>query len=318
MKADLRVLVSLSALALLLGAAGCSSSATSPTSPSAVTRGATIQGTVQTGAAASSAELSAFSTAGGINVTVVGTDLSTTTDSSGRFVLQGVAGGNATLRFQGQGIDGAIELGGLVEGQTLTITVRVSGSRPQLVTPAAPATPASPSPSPTASPAGNKVEFDGAVEEVSASSLKVAGHVVLVNADTKIKRGGQTIGLADVKVGERAEVQASVQADGSLLAIKVKIEDDSNDDQNDERGQVDFSGHIDSISPPALVVSGRKVVTNSSTRIRRGDKTVTLADLKVGDKVEVEGASQPDGSVLANKIKVDDGGDDEHDDGDDS
>jgi len=162
------------------------------------------------------------------------------------------------------------------------------------------------------------VEFDGPVEEVGASSLKVAGHVVLVNADTKIKRGDQTIGLADVKVGERAEVQARVQPDASLLAIKIKIEDDqNNDDQNDEQGQVDFSGHIDSINAPALVVSGRKVVTNSSTRIRRGDKTVTLADLKVGDKVEVEGTKQADNSVLASKIKVEDGGGGEND-GDDS
>jgi hypothetical protein len=38
----------------------------------------------------------------------------------------------------------------------------------------------------------------------------------------------------------------------------------------------------------------------------------------MGDKVEVEGASQPDGSVLASKIKVEDGDDDEHDDGGDN
>jgi hypothetical protein len=317
MKSDLRVLVSLPALALLLGAAGCSSSATSPASPSAATRGATIQGTVQTGAAASSAELSAFSTAGGIKVTVVGTELSATTDSSGRFVLQGVAGGSATLRFQGQGIDGAIELGGLVEGQTLTITVRVSGSRPELVSPALPASPASPSPSPTASPAGNKVEFDGSVESVTPPSLKVSGRIVVTNAETRIKRSGQAITLADVKVGDKVEVEGTSQADGSVLASKIKVENDENDDDNQNDEQIDFSGHIDSITPPTLMVSGRKVVTNGSTRIRRGDKTVSLADLKVGDKVEVEGTKQADNSVLASKIKVEDGGDDEND-GDDS
>jgi hypothetical protein len=312
MKPNLRILIPLPVIALIIiGAGGCSSSATSPTAPSAATRGATIQGTLQAAAAASSDELTAFSSAGGIKVTVVGTNLSTTTDGSGRFVLEGVAGGSATLRFQGQGIDGTIELGGLVEGQTLTITVRVSGSRPQLVSPSSPA-------SPSPSPSGNKVELDGNVESVTPPSLKVAGRTVVTNADTKIKRGDQTITLGDVNVGDRVEVEGISQSDGSVLASKITVENDENGDQNQNDEQVDFSGHVDSISAPILVVSGRKVVTNGSTRIRRGDKTVTLGDLKIGDKVEVQGTGQADGSVLASKIKVEDGGDDENDDGEDS
>jgi len=308
MKAALRVLVSLPVIALILSAVGCSSSATSPTSPSAATRGATIQGTVQTGAAASSAELTAFSTAGGIQVTVVGTSLSTTTDSAGRFTLQGVAGGSATLRFQGQGIDGTIELGGLVEGQTLTITVRVSGSRPELVSPS------SPTASPTPPPAGNEVEFGGTVDSITPPSLKVSGRTVVTNADTRIKRGDRSVALTDLTVGDKVEVEGRQQADGSVLASKIKVEDNDDEDQN----EVEFKGSIESITPPTLMVSGRKVMTNGSTRIRRGDKTVTLADLKVGDKVEVAGTRQADGSVLASKIKVEDQKDGENDDGEDS
>jgi len=312
MKVLLRVLVCLPVFTVIVGALACSSSATAPSSPSASTTGATIQGTIQTGASASSVELSAFSTASGIKVTVVGTNVSTVTDGSGRFVLQGIAGGSASLRFQGPGIDGTIDLSGLVEGQTLTITVQVSGSRPRLVTPSSPA---SPSPSPTASPAGNRVEFDGGVESVTPPTLRVSGRTVLTNADTRIKRRGQPIALADVKVGDKVEVEGSSQADGSVLASKIKVEDGENDDdQNDD--EVEFTGPIDSITPPTLMVSGRKVVTNGSTRIRRGDKTVALADLQVGEKVEVEGTKQADGSVLASKIKVEDGDDDEHDDGD--
>lgn len=309
MKAALRALIWLPAVAVVIGAVGCSSSASSPTAPSPAAAGATIQGTVQTGATASSAELSAFSTAGGIKVSVVGTSLSTTTDAAGRFVLAGVSGGSATLRFQGQGIDGTIELSGLVEGQTLTITVRVSGSKPQLVTPSSPA-----SPSPSPSPQGKKVEFEGTVEAVGASSLTVSGHVFLVNAGTKIKRDDHTIALADVKVGDKVEGEGVVQADGSVLATKIKVENDEDDDNQGEN-EVDFKGTIDSITPPTLVVSGRKVMTNGSTRIRNGDKTVALTDLKPGQKVEVEGIAQTDGSVLASKIKVEDGGDDDaHDD----
>ena len=305
MKATLRTL-SLPAIAVVIGAVGCSSSATSPTAPSPTSAGATIQGTVQTGTAASSAELSAFSTAGGIKVTVVGTSLSTSTDPAGRFVLAGVAGGSATLRFQGQGVDGTIDVSGLVEGQTLTITVQLAGSKPRLVTPASPASPA-----PTPSPTGKKVEIEGTVGAVGASSVTVSGHVLLVNADTKIKRDDRTIALADLKMGDKVEVDAVTEADGSLLATRIKVEDN---DDNDNDNEVDFKGTIESITAPNLMVSGRKVVTNGSTRIRSDDKTITLGDLKAGEKVEVEGTTQTDGSVLASKIKVEDGGDDEHDD----
>jgi hypothetical protein len=107
-----------------------------------------------------------------------------------------------------------------------------------------------------------------------------------------------------------------LQPDGSVLASKLKVENNENDNQNHE--SVDFSGHINSISAPTLMVSGHKVVTNASTRIRKGDKTLGFADLKVGDKVEVEGTSQPDGSVLASKIKVEGSGDGEQNDGEDS
>ena len=99
-----------------------------------------------------------------------------------------------------------------------------------------------------------------------------------------------------------------------MLASKIKVEDNDDEDQN----EVEFKGSIESITPPTLMVSGRKVMTNGSTRIRRGDKTVTLADLKVGDKVEVAGTRQADGSVLASKIKVEDQKDGENDDGEDS
>jgi uncharacterized protein DUF5666 len=311
MKAAMRLQWSLSVVAFVIAAAACSSSATSPASPSVPSAGATIQGTVQTGAAATSAELSAFSTAAGIKVTVVGTSLSTTTDGSGHFVLAGVAGGSATLRFHGQGIDGTVELSGLVEGQTLTVTVRVSGSRPELISPASPA-----SPSATPSP-GKKVEFDGTVESVTPPTLKVAGQIVVTNGDTKIKRSGQAITLGDVKVGDKVEVEGVAQPDGSVLASKIKVEDDENDDDQGEN-EVEFQGTIQSITPPTLMVSGRTVVTNGSTRIRSGDKIITLTDLKPGEKVEVDGTRQADGSVLASKIKVEDGGDDEHDDGGDN
>ena len=61
---------------------------------------------------------------------------------------------------------------------------------------------------------------------------------------------------------------------------------------------------IDSIAAPDLFVAGHTIVTDSGTTIERGDTHVTLADLAVGDTVQVEGVLQADRSVYARGIEV--------------
>ncbi len=68
-----------------------------------------------------------------------------------------------------------------------------------------------------------------------------------------------------------------------------------------------FTGAIESISAPSLMVSGRSVVTDVNTKITRHGALITVADLAVGQTVEVSGITQS-GSVLASKIKVEDDG----------
>src|SRR5262249_7941520 len=172
-------------------------------------------------------------------------------------------------------------------------------------------TPTTPSATPSAQPAGKRVEFNGTVESITPPTLTVSGRPVVTNADTKIKRSGNPITLADLKVGDQVEVEGTQQADGSVLASKIKFEDDDNQDENEnenenenpnpspkpspspnQQKEVEFTGAINSVTPPTLVVAGRPVTTDGSTRIRRDDHTVPLSDLKPGEKVEVEGVLQ--------------------------
>src|SRR6266851_3231762 len=101
LKLSLLGLILIPSLALL----GCGGG--SPASPS---RGTTIVGTVNPSSGASSSSVHGASAAlgGGITVSVMGTPLSATTDSSGRFVLTEVPEGAITLRFQGSGIDATL------------------------------------------------------------------------------------------------------------------------------------------------------------------------------------------------------------------
>lgn len=294
MKAALRTVLSLSAVAALLGAAGCGSSPGSPVAASPAGSGATIQGTVNTGAGVSSASVSALSAGSGIQISVVGTSLVTTTDPSGRFVLKGIPPGTATLRFQGPGVDALLQVSGLAPGQTLTITVKVSGSQAVLVSP------------PSTSPGTEKVEFTGTIESITPPRLRVSGRTVETNAETEIKRGDTRISVTALKVGETVKVEGSLLPDQSVLARGLEVKSPDEDDD-----EVEFTGTIESITPPSLRVSGRTVVTNADTEFEGEGRTGSLADFKVGDRVEVEGTLLSDGSVLARELKKLEGDDDE-------
>jgi len=85
--------------------------------------------------------------------------------------------------------------------------------------------------------------------------------------------------------------------------------------------EIEFTGSVESINPPDLTVAGRVVHTDGGTEISRDGHRIALADLSLNERVEVEGTSQADGSVLAREVQVkdknDQGDDDDHGGGDD-
>lgn len=281
------------ATATTVACGGGSASVTGPDTATAVATpkaaGATIDGTVQSGSA-SAADVTAAASSG-LRVSVIGTAIAATTDDSGHFRLEDLPAGRAELRFEGQGIDARLSVDGLQPGQVMTVTVRVAGSTATVVKPGDdnPAT---------------EVSFTGRVDSVGSGQLMVGGRAVVVNGSTQILgRNNEAITLAALKAGDSVEVEGRAQADGSVVATKVKLEDGAAAGGGEQ--EVKVTGRIESTSP--LRVAGRAIVTNAATRVldKKG-ATISLATLKAGDSVEVEGVSQADGSVLASKIKLDD------------
>jgi 3-dehydroquinate synthase class II len=288
------VLVSLLTGAVAMGAIACGggsstaisgpTSGTSGSSPIATTpsaqANATIMGTVVGGAgAASTGAIHALSA---LRVSVVGTSISATCDGSGHFTLSSVPTGHVQLHFQGPGVDARLDLDGLQDGETLTITVHVEGSNASI------------------EPEGTGVEIHGMITMLSP--LTVDGQSIMTDTDTRVVGAdGQPLTLTDLKVGDEVEVNGTQQADGSILAGKIKVE--SGDEGTK---QVEFHGTISALDP--LTVAGKTIMTDANTRVvGQEGETLTLADLKVGDEVEVNGTKQADGSVLASRIKVESG-----------
>ncbi len=140
-----------------------------------------------------------------------------------------------------------------------------------------------------------EVEFRGPIVSLPGTSdftgLWVVGDFTMtVNISTTIDQSGGA-----VVVGAIAEVKAVRQLDGSLLAVSIKIEA-----ANEFENEAEFKGLVSNLTGSApmftMLVNAITVTTNSQTQI-----SGTLAN---GVLVEVHGSTQPDGSVLATVIKV--------------
>jgi hypothetical protein len=159
-------------------------------------------------------------------------------------------------------------------------------------------------------PAGMaEVLLRGMVDSVDAkgAGFTVSGLKIVTNSSTKL---AGIAAVTDLKAGDRVLVQGTLQSDGSVLARLVVKQQQENEEEEDE---MEIEGTITSITPPdTLVVAGKTVKVNASTKFEDenegehgdgGEQTITFADLKVGDFVEVEGVTQADGTFLAQKIE---------------
>ncbi len=157
-----------------------------------------------------------------------------------------------------------------------------------------------------------EAEFDGVIESLPATpgfigDWVVSGTTVHVTASTEIEQDDGVIA-----VGASVEVEGIAEADGSITASEVEVEEGA---EEDDFGTVEFFGTVQSL-PATLgfigdwVVSGRTVHVTTATEIEQEHGV-----LAVGVFVEVKGLPEADGSVTASKVEVK-GPDDEDEDED--
>ena len=133
---------------------------------------------------------------------------------------------------------------------------------------------------------------------VPALTLTVGGTTVRTSSSTDVKRRGDVQTLNELRIGQTLHVVGTRQADGSLDARRIEINDDT------AGGEVEISGSAGGVSGSCPAVSfginGYRISTTGSTLF----EGITCAALKSGTKVTVKGISQADGSVLATIIKA--------------
>ena len=143
---------------------------------------------------------------------------------------------------------------------------------------------------------GSQTEFEGNIETLPNTAGQigtwvVAGRRVRVATTTFIKQEN-----APIAVGVRVSVKGALQSDGTTLAIEIEVRSRSASNE--------LKGTIESLpSTPNRIgdwkVSGRTVRVTAATKIDQEDGPAA-----VGAFVEVKGATQADGALLASEIEV--------------
>jgi len=146
----------------------------------------------------------------------------------------------------------------------------------------------------------DEFEAEGAVSGVSGTcpsiTFTLAGKTIRTNASTEFKHGP----CSSIASGDTVEVEGTLQTDGSVLAKKVEIEKDD-DDEHEWESHGAISGLTGACPAITFTLSGKTVRANGSTRFHN----IACSAIANGTRLEVEGRLQTDGSVLATTIKKD-------------
>jgi hypothetical protein len=165
-------------------------------------------------------------------------------------------------------------------------------------------------------------ELEGTIDSVasgqSAFVLKLAdGTLKTIRVSNQTEFEGSLHGIGDLAKGQQVEVKGSTQADGTIAAASVEAENEAENEPEQEQGEanrVELMGKISALdsahaSFTLKLADGttKSIVTSGQTEFDGGFNG--FADLKIGMLVEVRGATQHDGSLLASRVhREDDGG----------
>ena len=127
--------------------------------------------------------------------------------------------------------------------------------------------------------------------------LLVGTTTVRTTSGTEVRRRGDVQTLRELVVGMDLHVVGTRQADGSIDARMIQINND------EPGGEFEIEGSAGGVSGSCPVLSfginGYTIRTNAATTFQG----ITCETMKSGTKVTVKGIAQADGSVLATSVK---------------
>ena len=168
-------------------------------------------------------------------------------------------------------------------------------------------------------PVGHEVKFKGVIQTLPDTGLYgvwvISGYSVnVVPGLTEIDEHKGVI-----RVGVRVKVEAVREADGTLTALEIEVEeaeDDHGDDEDHDKpqGYIKFKGVIESLPPGntligTWMVSGKQVIVTPRTELEDEE-----GPFQVGARVKIKGYRLENGAIRAREIETEKPEDDDDDD----
>ncbi len=145
----------------------------------------------------------------------------------------------------------------------------------------------------------DEVLVTGVLEAVEDSAVVVLGVTFRVISTTRITdAAGNELPLGELEVGRTVQIRGDLMADGTLVAFRIRQL------ERHARG-IYVLGPIESIGPGTIEVIGIHFFVDGSTVIvGTAGKRIALSDLEVGQTVAIAAVGLPDGTRLAQKIRL--------------
>jgi hypothetical protein len=160
------------------------------------------------------------------------------------------------------------------------------------------------------SPSSGRVQVDGKIASINAParSFQVASTTVVVPSSATLTSSSGQVEFKDLQVEMEIHVIGTMQGN-VVSAEQVQVDDHGRDQGQPDpsvENETEFTGAIGSMGGacPSLTLSvaGKTVKTGAATAFLKAACT----DLRSGTTVEVKGATQPDGSVMASRVQLED------------
>jgi hypothetical protein len=148
---------------------------------------------------------------------------------------------------------------------------------------------------------GARAELEGAIVSIDASlhSLVVRTTTVTVSASTVIRHGHTPVVFTDLKVGEQIHVKGT--SDGkTIAATEITVQNEDEDHERTVEAQGVVSGLKGKCPSITFTIGTTNIATSTTTTFRHG----ACEQVVNGGSVEVTGARQADGSILASRVSI--------------
>lgn len=146
----------------------------------------------------------------------------------------------------------------------------------------------------------NEIELKGNITELTEVSLVVGGITFSVDSTTQVlDHLNNPISYSSLLLGQLVEVKGTKTGTSTAKALRIKIE--GNED-------IEIFGRVTAINTNSIELNGLVVFVNENTvYLNHTNQTIGFSDLSVDQFVEVKMIRNVDSTLLALRIKIEDG-----------